>query len=279
MALYNSGTFRVDQLAAFTGFSSITLSNDTSGTSVLYLGNQAVSVTELGSGSDTVHLGSGATTVHGIYNASLPYNAPYNYVYSDSSAAWNAGNAIDSINTLYLNPNGSSGANYDLTTNTLTNIGTVYGYGFNGSLTVKINSATAAGVSNFNFNGPNGGQLVTADATLDLSQTTAVGASRSPAPMRAAPPFTVKDSALPCRLPAVPARTPSSPSASTFTAAQRDAIFHTASIETIVDTSGTYTSRRSTTPINSRRATTRLSARAATTRSMRPRRRSTRATA
>ena len=76
LALYNSGTFRVDQLAAFTGFSGITLNNDTSGTSLLYLGGQAVSVTELGSGSDWVYLGSGATTIHGIYNPAVPYTPP-----------------------------------------------------------------------------------------------------------------------------------------------------------------------------------------------------------
>src|SRR5262249_25399252 len=114
LALYNSGTFHVDQLATFNRFANSSLSNDPHGNADLYLGNQAVSVTEVGSGQHTVHLGGGATTIHGRYTPGPPYGPPDN-VYSDSSTAWNAGNAIDSINTLYLNwtnPNG--GNNYDL---------------------------------------------------------------------------------------------------------------------------------------------------------------------
>ena len=42
LALYNSGTFRLDQLASFTGFANVTLNNDTSSQSELYLGSQAV---------------------------------------------------------------------------------------------------------------------------------------------------------------------------------------------------------------------------------------------
>ena len=88
LALYNAGTFHVDQLAAFTGFSSITLNNDTTGISQLYLGSQTVSVTELGSGEHSVYLGSGAATIHGNTTSSFP--SPFNTVYSFSSAAWNA---------------------------------------------------------------------------------------------------------------------------------------------------------------------------------------------
>ena len=51
LALYGSGTFRVDQLATFTGFESITLNNFTNGGATLYLGGQPIAVTGYGSGS------------------------------------------------------------------------------------------------------------------------------------------------------------------------------------------------------------------------------------
>src|SRR5262245_1221831 len=47
LALYGSGEFRVDQLATFTGFESITLNagNDAHPDAHLYLGSQSVAVT------------------------------------------------------------------------------------------------------------------------------------------------------------------------------------------------------------------------------------------
>ena len=83
LALYGSGTFRVDQLATFTGFESITLNNFTSGFATLYLGSQSIAVTGYGSGSEQVYLGSGAVTFQG--------GSGYNYVYSTSASNWNAG--------------------------------------------------------------------------------------------------------------------------------------------------------------------------------------------
>src|SRR5262245_26415374 len=91
LELDGSGIFHVDQLSTFTGFANITLSNDTSGQAQLYLGNQAISVTETGSGGHAVWLGSGATTIRG--DSSSSPGSPYNIVYSNSSATWNAGDA------------------------------------------------------------------------------------------------------------------------------------------------------------------------------------------
>src|SRR3984893_10773221 len=65
LALYGSGEFRVDQLATFTGFESITLNNFTSGGTALYLGSQSIAVTGYGSGTEELHLGSGAVTFQG----------------------------------------------------------------------------------------------------------------------------------------------------------------------------------------------------------------------
>jgi hypothetical protein len=116
LALWGSGTFRVDQLATFTGFESITLNNFTSGYAYLYLGNQSIAVTGYGSGSEQVYLGAGTVTLQG--------GSGYNSVYSTSASNWNAANSIDGGSSGYVNLNGNNSANatYDLTTNTLTHI-------------------------------------------------------------------------------------------------------------------------------------------------------------
>ena len=107
------------------------------------------------------------------------------------------------------------------------------------NLTLKINSADAAGVSNFYGGGAND-QLVTSDATLDLSHTevsnftvlstNAIGTT-----------FTVKDVATAFAIAGGPGQDTIVANGFAFTADQRNAIFATASIEKIIDTSGTYT--------------------------------------
>ena len=118
LALYGDGNFRVDQLASFTGFESITLDNATSGDATLYLGKQSIAVTGYGSGSEHVFLGSGAVSFRGTDDG-------YNSIYSNSPSEWNAGNSIDGGSyrvEVYLNRGGYDNVTYDLTTNTLSHI-------------------------------------------------------------------------------------------------------------------------------------------------------------
>ena len=98
LALYGDGEFRVDQLATFTGFESITLNNGTGYGANLYLGSQSVAV--IGEpAADRVYLGSGAVTFQG--------GSGSNYVHSNSASNWNAGNSIDGGSFgIYLNSNG-----------------------------------------------------------------------------------------------------------------------------------------------------------------------------
>src|SRR5262245_34803999 len=147
LALYGSGDFRVDQLTTFTGVENITLNNFTSGGAALYLGSQSIAVTGYGSGWEQVLLGSGAVTFQG--------GSGSNFVYSNSASNWNAENSIDGggFGVVNLNSNSSDNAVYDLTTNTLSHIYYLYGVGTN--LTVKVNSAVAGGVANFNGYGTN----------------------------------------------------------------------------------------------------------------------------
>jgi hypothetical protein len=230
------GTFFVDQLANFTGFANITLYNYTNSAASLVLGSQAIAVTGSGSTSaENLTLGSGAVTFQGGSGGST--------IYSASPASWNAANSINGAsgpdNALSLNANNSGNATYDLTTNTLANITNLYTYGQN--LTLKINSADAAGVTTFyslNFYGDD--LLVTSDATLDLSHSTARGLWVIASTNTSGTTFTVHDVGTALQIAGGPGQDTIVASGFNFTADERIAIFTTASIEKIVDSTGTY---------------------------------------
>ena len=115
LVLTGQGDFHIDQLATFTGFESI--GSTCTKHSALYLGSQSIAVTANGAGASLVWLGSGAVTFQG--------NPGYDAVASTSASNWNASNSIDGGN-VSLNMDGSDNAVYDLTTNTLSHIGTLY---------------------------------------------------------------------------------------------------------------------------------------------------------
>jgi autotransporter passenger strand-loop-strand repeat protein len=232
LALYGSGVFQVDQLATFTGFASITLNNFTNGYATLDLGaGQPITVTGYGPGYELVYLGSGAVTFHGG-------SSTYNAIVSTSASNWNAGDVIDGASSrVVLNGSGVANGNYDLTSNTLQNVNSLDGYGTN--LTLKINSADAAGVSNFSGQGTND-QLVTSDTTLDLSHSSVAGFTVS-STNAIGTTFTVQDIGTAFQIAGGPGQDTIVADGFTFTADQRNAIFATASVETIVDSTGTYT--------------------------------------
>jgi Tol biopolymer transport system component len=245
LALNGGGTFLVDQLATFTGFEIIRLGVVGYQSTNLYLGSQSVAVIadglfpnvggDRGQNAVRVYLGSGAVTCGGT-----------NFVYSTSASNWNGHNSIDG-GSIYLNTNYSDGA-YDLTTNTLSNINYLFFYYSNSeNLTVQINSAVAVGVSNF-WASPAAGnppvvrnaQLVTSDAALDLSHSALNGftvASTNGTGTN----FTVRDIATAYQIAGGPGTDTLTAQGFAFSAAQRNVIFATASVEKIVDASGTYT--------------------------------------
>ena len=225
LALYGSGTFRADQLAAFAGFESIALNNFTNGTAYLYIGNQPIKVTGVGSG--------------------------FEYVLSLSAANWNASNVIDGSSApnliLQLNANFAANAIYDLRSNTFTKVSYVFGGSDN--LTVRINSANAAGVSSFSGSGANN-QLITSDTSLDLSHSTVSGFTVISSNAIGTT-FAIKDLGTAFQIAGGTGQDTISTQVFSFTAAQRDAIFATASIETIIDASGTYLKNNQTPSITS----------------------------
>jgi hypothetical protein len=235
LALSGSGTFHVDQLAAFTGFESITSSPDVDDTT-LYLGSQPISVTGF---VRNLYLGSGQTT----YDASS--SGSISFIFSNDNSNWNSANVINGGNyggapfgILYLNSSAAANVSYDLTANTLQNIEQLLGFGTN--LTLKINSADATGVSIFYGYGYND-QLVTSDATLDLSHSAVHGFTVTSS-NAAGTNFTVQDVDTAFLVAGGSGTDTLTAQGFTFSADQRTAIFNSSSIEKIVDPSGMYMS-------------------------------------
>ncbi|MEY9131932.1 uncharacterized protein YbdZ (MbtH family) [Bradyrhizobium diazoefficiens] len=237
LGLYGIGTFRVDQLASFTGFESITLNNFDGDYANLYLGSQSIAVTGYGLGAKRVYLGSGQVTASFLFQEG-------NAVTVDSASPlnWNAGNSItgklDGYYTyVNLNSGHSSGAVYDLTTNTLSDIFDLKGFGNN--LTLKIDSAVVAGVRGL-WADSYDSKLVTSDAALDLSHSWVTNFTITTSNATGTN-FTVQDIGTALQIAGGSGSDTITAQGFVFTADQRNAIFGAASVEKIVDASGTYT--------------------------------------
>ena len=212
LKLYNSGTFNVSSLAAFSGFSNIVLENFSNVGAYLYLGSVIP--------SSISSAGDGAT-----------------YVYSDTAFDWNSSASFSGLNQINLNYNGTGSGTFNLTGNTFSNIGTLT---IGGSVvTVSINSADVSGISNISGNYVTD-KLTTSDATLDLSHTTLNSLLAVVSTNAVGTTFVVHDVASALDIFGGTGQDTIQASGFDFTLAQRDLIFATASIETIVDGSGTY---------------------------------------
>ena len=103
---------------------------------------------------------------------------------------------------------------------------------------LKINSTVASAVANFSGNGTND-QLVTSDATLDLSHSSVSGFAVVSADASGTT-FTVQDVGTAFQIAGGPGQDTVVANGFAFSVDQRNAIFGTASIEKIIDASGTY---------------------------------------
>ena len=104
---------------------------------------------------------------------------------------------------------------------------------------MKINSAVAGGVANFYGHGTNA-KLVTSDAALDLSHSTVSGFTVASSNATGTN-FTVHDIGTAFQIAGGSGTDTLTAQGFAFSADQRNAIFATASVERIVDASGTYT--------------------------------------
>jgi autotransporter-associated beta strand protein/probable HAF family extracellular repeat protein len=218
LVLVGSGTFRVDQLASFSGFESIQVDNATNTYANLTLGSQPIEVDAIGYLSISVNSRSN-------WNSS-------DIITGDPSRPWSSTSLNFSNYQSYPPP----AVTYDLTANTFNNHVSISAGGDNISL--LINSLDTAGVQSFNAWGVND-RLVTAGSTLDLSHTTVSGFAVVSSNGLGTT-FTVGDLGTAFQIAGGAGHDTIVAQGFTFTADQRAAIFATASVETIVDASGTY---------------------------------------
>jgi VCBS repeat-containing protein len=218
LVLYNSGSFDIGSLAAFSGFASVDVENFTGSTASLNFGNRLISVD------------SAAPNGASIFNA--------------DPANWNGTASFHNV-SISLGVGNGGNVGYELTGNTFSNVSLNVGSApFSGqqqtAVTINVNSAALSGVTSL-FGAPFGTTtyLSTSQATLDLTHTFVTNVSA--VSTNAAGTTFIVDSGSEASLVAGGAGQDTlQASGFTFTAGQRDAIFATASIETIVDTSGTY---------------------------------------
>jgi probable HAF family extracellular repeat protein/ELWxxDGT repeat protein len=216
LELIGSGSFDITQLATFTGFQRITLNNPTIYYASLVLNGQPIEIDATG----------------------------YLQIYVTSPSNWNGGDIIkgdasysfDSSYLYFYNLTPSSPVTYDLTSAALSRVN-ISGSG--SSLTLLINNSVAAAAQYLSGFGTND-QLVTSEATLDLSQTRVSGFAVVSTNTQGTT-FTVGDLGSAFQIAGGPGNDKLIAQGFTFTADQRTAIFATSSIETIIDPSGTYT--------------------------------------
>jgi endoglucanase len=215
LVLVGSGTYRIDQLATFTGFERIKLDNATNASAQLTLGNQPIEVDATGFLSLSV----------------TPSN-------------WNGSNIINGdisrpVFMNFFNDNGvfpTLPVAYDLTSNTFSHV-TIGNVG--DKVTLLIKNAVTAGVQSISGLGPNA-KLTTAASTLDLSHTTVLQLPVTSTNALGTA-FTVGDLGTAFQIAGGTGQDTIIASGFTFSADQRNTIFATASVETIVDQTGTYT--------------------------------------
>jgi hypothetical protein len=217
LQLIGSGSFDVSQLASFTGVWSVKLDNPTNSFASLVLSGQPLEVDATGYLSIQV-------TSPSNWNGSDVVNGDTSYTYPTTNLSFN--------NWYPQQP-----LTYDLTSNTFSHVSSISGGG--NDLTLLINNADTAGVQSF-YGGGTNDELVTASSTLDLSHT-AVGGFTVVSSNPFGTTFTVGDLGTAFQIAGGLGHDIIQTSAFTFTADQRNAIFATSSIETIIDPSGTYT--------------------------------------
>src|SRR3984893_10999677 len=215
LALIGSGTFRVDQLATFTGFEKVTLDNQSPSFANLVLGNQPIEVDATGYLQITPQApsnGNGSDIINGDPSRSTQVAFANNQSYPPTPVT------------------------YDLTSNTFSHVSTIQA---GDNVTLLINSADTVGIGAFFYFGTTSSNLVTADSTLDLSSTTVAG-FRVASTNGLGTTFTVKDLGTALQIAGGPGRDTLIAKGFSLTADQRTAIFATSSIETITDQNGTY---------------------------------------
>ncbi|MCX7248251.1 MAG: VCBS domain-containing protein, partial [Burkholderiales bacterium] len=250
LALYGGGTFNLRTLAGYTGVEQVQLVNYTSVRADLVLRDSTTSiVTASGTGSIFVRLQgtSAASSIQGGDGGDLFYfegngtassvlmGANTDQLYVWNIGAWNPTMTIDGGNGTDYLLFYMSNAIVDLRSANLSNVELLYAQGSN--LAVQIDADAIANVTT--FTGVGGSRFATADAALDLTNKSVSGGVTLQSTNVTGTTFTVNSNATASQVFGGPGSDTIQATGFTFTAAQRDAIFATASIEAIVDSTGT----------------------------------------
>ena len=249
LALYGGGTFNLTTLAAYTGIEQVQLVNYTNVRADLTLGSGTTAVTASGTGAVWVNLqGSAvASSIQGADGgdrfdlngsgtaASVSMGANTDQLYVWNIGAWNPTMTIDGGNGTDYLLFYMSNAIVDLRSANLSNVELLYAQGSN--LAVQIDADAIANVTT--FTGVGGSRFATADAALDLTNKSVSGGVTLQSTNVTGTTFTVNSNATASQVFGGPGSDTIQATGFTFTAAQRDAIFATASIEAIVDSTGT----------------------------------------
>ena len=189
LALVGSGSFRIDQLASFTGFERIRLDNATNSSASLTLGSQPIEVDATG----------------------------YLNIHVNSPSNWNGSNIINGDASHTWTTTSLSFHNFRVTLAAAGNLRSDLEYvlacehhGGGDNVTLLINNANTAGVQSFNGCGAELPSWRPQDRRSTFPTRRWLG-SRSPAPTAWARPSRSATWARRFRLPAARGRTPSSP--------------------------------------------------------------------
>ena len=202
-----------------------------SGPSQIFLkGTAAATSIQGGDGYNAVYFGGTGTAT------SVQTGASNDEIFFTTVELWNPSITIDggsgSFDYLYLYP---SNTTLDLQPATLTGVEQLYLAGSN--LTALIDADTLTGVTS--IYGDSGSKLVTAGSALDLTGKS-VGTVTVESTNATGTTFTVSDSGTALQVFGGPGSDTLQTTSFAFTATERDAIFATSSIETIIDTSDSY---------------------------------------
>ena len=282
LGLFGAGTFDLTTLAQFIGFEAVNFTNTTGGLVNLVLPDGAALTVGIddedgSNGSGTVHLGSGAVTLSlnhsdGYYiygssgTATIDFGTGYGNAFYVSSGQVTVDASRQSSNaTIFLSSQIAAGDSFiggtaypgstalyagpaseiDLTQATLGNTFTLY-FSYGNNATVDVTSAQLAHLHEITgYQANTGDKVQTADATLDLTHTL-VSFGTVASTNTTGTTFTVADPTSGLHVVGGPGNDTLIGSGFAFTDGQRAAIFAQGSIETITDTSGTYTAARST---------------------------------
>ena len=254
LTLSGGGNFDLNAIAAYSGIAQVNLTNATGTTAFLSLRNGAVTdvVIASGSGPSTLNVG-GNSVVNSIQghwgNVDLAGNVTIGSIHGDGdnntiffadAVAWNPTITIDGAggsDTLFFwgFVFAENDVTIDLRAAHLTSIENLVFPGVNNTLVVD-SDALAGFTTLTGF----GSRILTYDATLDLTGKT-VGELSVQSANADGTTFTVSDKATALHVYGGNGQDTLQASSFAFTPRERDIIFATSSIETIIDSSGMFT--------------------------------------